>query len=223
MRCLQGILFDFDGTLVDASPAIVEAFTIALEQQEMPAMEEDQIRALIGRPLAEMFRRAAPELPPSAVEDCLAAYREAFLPRALAQSKPLPGVMTAIPTLARHYRLAVVTTRLAAGAELILDGLGLHEHFETVIGLDHVSNPKPDPEPVLKALDVLKVTPSQAVMVGDTPDDIQAGRAAGTLTVGVTSGAHQEPTLSRAGATTVLDSMTPLPEVVARWDGEPAC
>jgi phosphoglycolate phosphatase len=82
------------------------------------------------------------------------------------------------------------------------------------VALEHVAKVKPDAEPVLKACAQLGVPPEQAVMVGDTPDDMRAGRAAGAMAVGVTTGAHSAAVLREAGAHAVLDSLAELPALL---------
>jgi phosphoglycolate phosphatase-like HAD superfamily hydrolase len=81
--------------------------------------------------------------------------------------------------------------------------------------LEHVRQVKPHPEAVLSACAQLGVPPEQALMVGDTPDDMAAGRAAGASTIGVTTGAYDRAALLEAGAQEVLATLAELPSLVA--------
>jgi pyrophosphatase PpaX len=116
-------------------------------------------------------------------------------------------VAETIPRLAAIASLAVVTSRLTESAVRILDGLGLAGRFSSFVGIDRVSRPKPDPEALLLALSELGVAATAAVMVGDTPDDVTAGKEAGTWTVGVTTGAYGAGELARAGADEVVPTL----------------
>jgi pyrophosphatase PpaX len=211
-----GVLFDFDGTLIDASEAICTAFHQACRMHALAVVDAATIRSWIGRPLREMFLRVQPSATSMQVDAYVQSYRDAFHPISVPLSRPLPGVGRALAALGRQGRLAVVTTRMADGAWQILRGHGLDVHFSAVVGIEHVTNPKPHPEPVLLALEKLHVDPRHAWMVGDTPDDVAAGRAAGVTTVGITTGAYQRDALVAAGAEYVIASADELLSLVVR-------
>lgn len=212
-QSVDTVLFDFDGTLMDASAAICGAFRAALSQ---PDLSEDRIRTMIGRPLRDMFLSVRPDATEHDVDTLVDRYREAFLPLSLTDTFPLPGAAHTVQTLCETMRLAVVTTRMADGAVRMLRTHGMLEAFDFVIGLEHVERPKPDPQPVHCALARLGSNATRAVMVGDTPDDILAGCSAGTGTIGVTTGAFDETSLRAAGAHFVIDSLERLPALLLR-------
>jgi phosphoglycolate phosphatase-like HAD superfamily hydrolase len=89
---ILGLVFDFDGTLVDASEPICRAFNSALQGFGAATMEPAAIRALIGRPLKEMFPRALPGLSEAEIEQLITDYRAAFTPIATELSQPIPGL-----------------------------------------------------------------------------------------------------------------------------------
>jgi len=204
---VQAIVFDFDGTLVDASDAICSSLHDVLSQHGLPLPEEATIRAWIGRPLTEMFVSVDPEATPQRLKQYVQEYRTFFFPRSAALTRPMPGAPDVLRSLAKRCRFAIATTRKADGAVHILKALGMLDLFESIVGLDEVSRPKPDPEPVLLALRNLGVAPAAAMMVGDTADDVAAGCGAGTLAVGVTTGAHGADRLREAGAHHVIASL----------------
>ena len=207
MPPIRAIVFDFDGTLVDASDAIVASMKAVLSDHAVPVPEERAIRASIGRPLLEMFHAADPQADAERVQRYAREYRSFFFEHALHLTRPMPGVPEVIRTLAERCRLGIATTRKADGAIHILRSIGMLELFGIVIGLDEVSRPKPDPEPVLLALRHLQVSAAEALMVGDTPDDMMAGLLAGAVPVGVTTGAHDAERLDAAGARHVIASL----------------
>lgn len=211
---LSLVCFDFDGTLVDASDVICRSFNEALEQLGQPAMADGAIRALIGRPLAEMFQVAVPNIDEPTLLRSIEAYREAFFPLAQQLSRPLPGALELLELFtARGVQLAIVTTRASDGARRILEGFGKVHLFQTIVGLEHVTNPKPDPEPIELALRRCGVTADATLMVGDTPDDMSAGRAAGVATLGVTSGVFDAQALAEAGAEWIVESLEKVVDV----------
>ena len=209
---LKTILFDFDGTLIDASEVICQSFNHALGSIGMAPLPDDVIRFGIGRPLREIFLEHVRE---ERLEEVLQAYREEFFRISLSGSRLIPGVRTLVPKLARDYRLGIVTSRTSGSVRLLTDHFGLTQFFGSVIGIAEVRKSKPAAEPILQALSELETEPAQAAMVGDTIHDILAARAAGTLAVGVASGAHSRSALLEAGAVRVLESVAGLPEFLA--------
>lgn len=203
-------LFDFDGTLVDASAAICASFNDVLRQRGKPLLAHEAIRPMIGRPLRDMFREAGVASTHEEAEDCIAIYRAAFMPRSVSQSTLLPGVAESIPKLSSHMKLGVVTNRMSDGAWRMLRAHGLDQHFSTVVGIERVEHAKPDPEPVFLALQELGASAHQAFLVGDTVDDVLAGIRAGVTSVGVTTGSTSRDALTQAGAQKVVDRIDDL-------------
>ena len=209
---LRAVVFDFDGTLFDASEAIVHSFNAALAAHGRAALPRAQILPMIGRPLAEMFQGLEPGAPAERIQAHVDAYRTAFWPVAVSHTRPLPGLRECLDHLRGRVSLAIATNRSEHGARVILEGFGFAGLFPVIVALEHVQRVKPDPEAVLTACAQLQVPPAAAAMVGDTPDDMAAGRAAGATAVGLTTGAHRREVLQAAGAQVVLDSLAELPD-----------
>jgi HAD superfamily hydrolase (TIGR01509 family) len=206
----KAVLFDFDGTLVDASEAICTSFNEVLKTRRLAPIPHDSIRPMIGRPLRDMFREVGAASEEHDLDTCVSLYRDAFLPRSISLSRLLPGVHTTVPRLASVMRLSVVTNRVSDGAWRMLHAFGLDTCFTTVVGIDRVRNGKPHPEPVLLALRELGVPGDQAVLVGDTVDDIVAAAASGVRAIGVTTGSSPREALRQAGAAHVVDRIDEL-------------
>jgi len=210
---LRGLIFDFDGTLVDASEAICYSFNAVFRVLSHPEVQCAEIRRMIGRPLREMFRSFFPGAGPAEIESYVDEYRAVFRPVSISLSRPMPGVRDLIPVLGGRLSLAIVTSRAGAGTRRILESLGMLAFFPVIVGIEDVVRAKPDPEPVLKALHQLGLEPDEAAMVGDTPDDILAARGARVLVIGIVSGAFIREELLATGADLVFES---LPEMAAR-------
>lgn len=207
-------IFDFDGTLFDTTAAICRAFNGALAADGRAPLPESRIRAWIGRPLREMFPCEDPEADAVAVARRIENYRRIFLPVCVTLSRPLPGVRECLDRLRGQIRLAIATNRKADGAEVILAGHGWRDRFEVIIGLDDVQRTKPDPEAVRLAAERMGLPPEATAMVGDTPEDLRAGRAAGALAIGVATGCHSAAVLSAAGADYVIGTLADLPGLI---------
>ncbi len=212
---VRAVVFDFDGTLFDTREVIVRAFQSALRACGYPAAPRPMIERLIGRPLSEMIQTLRPGMDAEGVENFIRAYRRAFAPVAAALAKPTRGMVTCLDVLRqRGVRLAIVTHRLSDGARLILDAHGLTGWFDVLLGLEHIERLKPDPAPLHQALERLAVEPANAAAVGDTPDDMRAGRAAGMWTIGVAGRRRRAEWLKDAGAHRVVRDFVGLQRVL---------
>jgi len=210
LSSLRGLIFDFDGTLIDASEAICYSFNAVFGKLGHDPVECADIRRMIGRPLRDMFRSFFPHASPGEIVAHVDEYRLVFRPVSVSLSRPLPGAREVIPKLAERFALAIVTSRAGAGTRRILESIGLLQLFPVIVGIEDVTRAKPDPEPVLKAMNQLGIEPAVAAMVGDTPDDILAARQAGVLAIGIASGAFSDAELEAAGADRVVRSLEEL-------------
>ncbi len=210
----QAIIFDFDGTLVDASDAICHSFNAALEKCGLPRMDPERIRSMIGRPLVGMFERVAEGSSEADVDRFVSEYRSAFFTHSLVLTRLMPGTEETLTHFSSALKLGIATSRKSDGALHILQNFGLLDYFSAVVGIEHVSVSKPDPEPIHRTLEQLQVPAERAVMVGDTTDDMMAGKRAGVMTVGVTTGTTSRAELIEGGADHVVTRLSALVDLV---------
>ncbi len=214
-RGIRAVLFDFDGTLFDSFDAIVHAFNAALERHGRPAAPRERIAALIGRPLAEMFPAVAADADAAAVEALIEAYREVFLPICVTMSRLLPGARETVAALrAAGLPLGIATNRTGSGAQYMLRGFGLDAAFARIVGFGDVPRGKPDPEALQVLMRHFGARPEETVMVGDAPLDIEAGKNAGTFTVGIPTGHYTRADLEALGADALIARLDDLPALL---------
>ena len=210
------LLFDLDGTLIDSIELIMSSMRHAFVDYEGRAPTDDEWRALIGRPLVDSFREFVPREPE--VERLIGRYREYQLLHHDRLVRPYHGVVAAIRGFASAgHPMALVTSKADWLAKRALVHVQLDDAIPVVVGCDTSTRHKPDPEPVELALALLRSAPRDAMFVGDSPFDIQAGRAAGVYTVGVTWGACSRDEMARADADLVIDEIGQLIEAVNRF------
>jgi pyrophosphatase PpaX len=209
------ILFDLDGTLVDSIELIVAAAMNAFACRPGPCPSEAQIRNTIGRPLPTTFG-------PWLVDDddlpfLISKYREYQLEHHDRLTNPYEGIVDAVSTLhALGHPMAIVTSKVGFMAERALVHTGLASYMRCVIASDTTTKHKPDPEPVLVALERLGAGSDEAIFVGDSPYDMQAARAAGVHALGVSWGAFMEDVLLAAGAEAMIRQPAELVPYVTR-------
>lgn len=184
MRTYQTILFDLDGTIIDSVGLILDSYRHAATVHGLPARTEAEWLRGLGTPLRTQFAPYAESA--EHMEALIATYREYNLANHDARVRPYPGMVEAIRSLhATGRRLGVVTSKNRHGTLRGLRLVGLEDAFEVLVCADEVVNPKPHPEPVAKALDLLGAGPAAAVFVGDSPHDMHSGRGAGVATAAV--------------------------------------
>ena len=204
MTPIGAVLYDFDGTLADSTELIMQCYrhTMTTHLGECPPDEE--WLSGFGTPLADQiarFARTPDEM--RAMMDTYRDHQNSILRTAL---RPYPGTEEVLSELQRRgVPMAIVTSRMRRATLLGLDICGLTRHFEVIITPEDVRNAKPDPEPVLLALERLGVPAAEALFVGDSPHDVAAGRAAGTRTAGVLWGPFSRTTLEKAGPDYLLE------------------
>ncbi|KLV23867.1 pyrophosphatase PpaX [Niallia circulans] len=175
-------LFDLDGTLINTNELIISSYLHTLNHYYPGKYKRVDVIPFMGPPLLETFesidKMRAPEM--------MAMYRSYNIANHDKIVTIFDGVYDAMKELKqRGFKLAIVSTKLSDVVEMGLKLTKLDEFFDVVVALDHVTKAKPDPEPVLLALEKLKASPSEAIMVGDNKHDILSGKNAGTLTAGV--------------------------------------
>ena len=180
------VLFDLDGTLIDSGAIIVASMKHAATTVLGREIPEAELAAAVGGPGLVAQMRA---LDPERVDELVHVYSEhnAALHDGL---EACAGIETVLETLhAQGRRLGIVTAKRRATVRLAFDVLPqLERYFAVVVGADDTARHKPDPQPILLALDRLGAAPATAAYVGDSPFDLRAARAAGVAAVGVTWG-----------------------------------
>jgi len=216
----EALLFDMDGVLVDVSRSYRAAIVAAAEEFGVRVTAED-IRSIKAAGRANNDWVVTWRLIQSAgVDASLEAVTAAF-ESAYQGSGGRPGLWTQEPllvdtalldALAARVPLGVVTGRPRRDAERLLAEAGWADRFDVVVCMED-GPAKPDPAPVRAALALLGV--ARAWMVGDTPDDIRAARAAGVVPLGIRAPGDPDPApLSAAGAARVLPSIASLLELL---------
>jgi pyrophosphatase PpaX len=181
MAKLTTVLFDLDGTLIDSIRLILDSYHHTLATHRLPARSDAHWLAGLGTPLLVQFRDWSDD--PIRLEAMVATYREYNITHHDARVAPYPGVVEAVQAIrTAGFRTGLVTSKNRTGALRGLRRAGLEEAIELVIGADEVERPKPHPEPLLRALELLGEQPERAIYVGDSLHDMAAGRAAGMRT-----------------------------------------
>lgn len=206
----NALIFDWDGTLVDSIPRIVDAFQRAFPEASLAPPPEAAIRDVIGMGLPEAVTALAPEVPPDRRAAVQAAYARWYLECSRVSMAPFAGVRRLLECVRdQGFWVGVATGKARRGTERALDDSGLRELIDGVRCSDETAS-KPDPAMLNELLAESGAEPRQAWMIGDSELDMMMAWRANIAAIGVGSGAHPCQRLLRAGAVTCLDDVTEL-------------
>jgi len=179
------VLFDLDGTVIDSGAIILASMRHAAREVLGVEVPDEQLMAAVGGPGLEAQMQA---LSPDRADELVTVYR--------AHNEPLHDELVCcagmdevlVQLKDEGRRLGIVTAKRRQTVELAFARIPIEHLFETVVGGDETKKHKPDPAPLLLALERLGAAPDDAVYVGDAPFDVKAAKAAGLYSVGVSWG-----------------------------------
>lgn len=186
---IRAVLFDLDGTLVNSLEDLTDAVNVMLADYGAPILSSNEVRHLVGKGARNLVSRALKTEEAAAIERGLGLFM-AFNTAHIADKSVLyPGVREMLASLrAEGIRLAVISNKHESLSRLILETFGIADCFDAICGGDTFAEMKPSPLPLLTVIGNLGLAPGRTVMVGDSSNDIQAGRNAGIATIGCTWG-----------------------------------
>src|SRR5258708_36745792 len=198
-RSIKLVIFDLDGTLIDSRLDLVHSVNAALRHIGRPDLPDDVIAGYVGDGAPILIQRA---LGGEAVDEAtvrrglqffLSYYRE----HKLDHTTVYDGVKEALATIqgspnGARRKMAVLSNKPVVPSRAIVEALELGQFFIQIYGGNSFATKKPDPEGARKLLDENGVSPAPAVIIGDSPVDVQTDRSAGLRTIGVkyTSAPH---------------------------------
>ncbi len=223
-RLVETVVFDLDGTLVHSLPDIHVATNAALAASGRRPLAETETRAMIGRGaralIADALGATGPAGAEGEIEACLARFIAACEASPATHSRLHDGVLDCLESFAaRGLGLAVCTNKPEELTRQVLAGLGLERFFAGVVAGDTLAARKPDAAPVIEALARAGGRAGTAVLVGDSPIDAAAARAAGLPFIAVSFGYSRVP-VANLGADVLIDRFEALPAAIDRLAGQ---
>lgn len=201
------VIFDLDGTLVNSSRDITNALNYAIRPHGFKLLTEEDTIKMVGDGLTKLVEKLLGPDNQHIKETVLNRFISYYTEHLTDFTKPYPMVKETLERL-NEYKKAVISNKREFLSRKLLHNLDLLRFFDMVLGSDSTSEKKPSPEPIKKVLNNLKVIPEDAVIVGDSDNDILAGKRAGIKTVAVTYGYRTREDLK--GADFLIDKMDEL-------------
>lgn len=212
---LHAAVLDLDGTLVDTLGDFHAALNLMLAELRLPAVAVDMVSRFVGKGsehliLSTLAHVGMPD-PRARYDAAWTSYQRHYDHINGQYSSVYPGVEAGLAALrGAGLRLACLTNKPVGFARDLLVAKGLGHHFAQVFGGDSFERRKPDPLPLLKTCEALGSAPARTVMIGDSLNDAQAGRAAGCAVWLVTYGYNHGQPIAAAPHDRLLDSLAEL-------------
>lgn len=202
------LIFDLDGTLIDSRKDIAQAVNLALEEQGLEPLGQEQIEAMVGGGVKHFVEMAVGPKQEEHRWDVLRSFLIHYEAHLLDETRLYPGALKFLQNCS-GWRKALVTNKLQHLTLKTLGGLGIQSFFEWVIGADHQPVIKPDPlvlNPIKKDMGKW----SKGVMVGDSIVDMELGNRAGLITCMLSHGFGKKAELEAAKPDYLVDSFEEL-------------
>lgn len=208
---IKALLFDLDGTLIDTNELIIMSFRHTFKEMLNLEVEDTEITRLFGEPLTQSMLRYNSERAEELV-DFYRNYNESIHD---SYCRSFNGAMEVLKKIKyAGIKIAVVTSKRRTLAERGMKLVGIFEYMDVIITPEDTEIHKPNPQPALKAMELLGVKPEETVMIGDSYIDILCGRNAGCRTCGVTYTALPIEALHKENPDYMINSLSDLYEII---------
>ncbi|WP_413700688.1 phosphoglycolate phosphatase [Psychromonas sp. KJ10-10] len=207
------ICFDLDGTLVDSVPDLRLALNAMLNEFELPHCKDEDIKTWVGNGIPKLVERALKHVGNQTVSQCeaLSRFEQHYQHYLNSASCLYDNVAETLKTLkSRGYETALITNKAEQFLPDLLANFKISDYFDLVLGGDSLAKNKPDPMQVNYALEHFSCDKTQAVMVGDSKNDILAGKNAGLVSIALTYGYNYGEPVSLLNPDYIIDQFNEL-------------
>ena len=213
---LQAVIFDFDYTLADSSPGVIECINFALTEMGLDHVSGEAACRTIGLSLQETFLTLGEHHEPTRCDE----FHRLFVKRAEQVMANMTVLYDAVPAMVealreRDLRLGIVSTKYRRRIHEVLTREALVDGFDLVIGGEDVEHHKPHPQGLLRAIEQLECSLESVVYVGDSVVDAELARRAGVPLVVVLSGVTPREHFAGYNSIAMLENIGQLAKLVA--------
>jgi len=196
------VFFDFDGTLIDSLDLIKSSLFKVFKEMGLNWGDDEEVMGWIGRPLLEIARNFSPVSP----EYFMERYQQYYHRDHDRNMTLFPGTREMLQDLKKSkLKTGIITSKSRPGTMKTIDFTGIGKYFDIIITATDVERHKPLPDPVYKALDLINLKAEEAIFVGDSRFDLEAGKAAGVRVLGVSWGISSVGELMRCDPEGILN------------------
>ncbi len=202
-------IFDFDGTLVDSAPGIVDVMRDVCIEYKFSDKTLEIWSLLIGIPLVRQIEILFPVCGHEFYEEVAARYRDIYDNRAVEICPLFAGLEEMLRALRdAEILISIASSKRRHLIDTVLEFHKLVNYFSLVVGAEEVKKHKPDPEAVLFSAETLGIPLAQSVVIGDSSYDLDMARNAGVDAIGVTTGIHTRECLAKSEPKHIVSALS---------------
>lgn len=217
-------IFDFDGTLVNSTPGIIETMKQVCDFYRFDDQFVSKWSQLIGISLKDQAKILLPDESLDFHEEVTNKYREYYNEKFIDLCPPFEHLTEMLYELnKKEIKITIASSKKSFLIEHVLAHHDLENFFQMVIGHDRVSNHKPHPESVAITMDELGHGQKETVVIGDSVYDLEMANNAGVDAIGVTTGIHDKNHLLSQNPISIVDSLKDVLEVILSGPEGAAC
>ncbi len=219
---IKAVVIDLDGTLLNTAPDLAYAAELMMADLGMPCPSADTIATYIGNGVSRLVKRVLTgemdaEPAPELFERAIALYQKHYGEHVSRNSRPYAGVVEGLDAFkAMGVHVACITNKAAAFTHPLLKDTGLFDYFELILSGDSLPKRKPDPLPLLHACEHFGVAPAELLLIGDSLNDTQAARAAGSPVFCVPYGYNRGRPVSELDLDAVVPTLADAAKMVTK-------
>ena len=214
MKKIKLVIFDLDGTLVDAYKAITDSLNFVLGRAGGDSVDGEAVKRTVGWGDTHLIKQYVPQ---QEVDKAISAYRQHHARSLESGTVFTPGAKHLLDELkSKGYKLAVASNRAMQYTFIILKHLQIQNTFDHILCGDMVTNPKPAPDMLNQILKHFKLVPDEAVYVGDMIIDVEAGHRAGIRTIAVLNGSSTKEEISHLEPFKITDNVYDVAGILER-------
>lgn len=211
---IKAVVFDVDGVLIDSNETIVEAYQKTARKLGLRIPSPKEVTDLMGRPLIEIVKALWAN---ADVELYTEEYRRLFLDGDLI----IPEIKGAVDVLRQirgsGFKIGAVSGKIMFFIEKHLKEAGFDiDWFGTIVSFETTRKHKPDPEPLIYAINKLDAKPEETVYVGDAISDYECAKNAKVTYVAVLTGSLTREDLEKLGVNNIINSVAELPNLLKK-------
>lgn len=205
---LEAILFDLDGVIIDSRSTTIRYFKETLTHFNLPIPNNERFEKVLALKTLDITRGLVENVPEEKIME-IYNYSKTLSVKYAPTIQLIPHIKTVLTTLSKKYKLGLITSRGKNTTRILFKIHNLSKFFPVVIDREDVSTHKPNPEGILKCLDILHITPRKAVYVGDHEEDVIAAKNAHVLSILLTNAQNKD-------ADYCISKITTLPKILEK-------
>ena len=211
-RKISLIVYDFDGTLVDTLFDIADAVNLSLNELGLRTLSRATIRKYVGKGVERLMAQSIDGTGYTDLPRAVELFRRHYSENLMNHTRFYPSGREILDHF-RDKKQAICSNKPEDFVRRILESLKSLDYFDAILGGDSVESKKPDPEGLLHLLDRFQCSPEMAVLVGDSPVDIETGKRAGVYTCIVNYGFGNPKEIASTNPDCCIDHLSELKDL----------